>query len=95
MGDETTRLFFHHDNALVHAALQTLAKMENLSWTKINQPPYSPEVAPPNCLLKRSVDHFLQGRRFTEADKVREVLDDFFKSKPTKFYYRDGIHSMR
>lgn len=93
-GVHTSRIFFHQDNARPHTALQTVAKIEELGWTKINQPPYSPDIAPSDYHLFRSMDHFLRGRRFTEVDEVRAALVDFFASKPTKFY-ADGILSMR
>lgn len=93
-GVDTSRILFHQDNARPHTALQTLAKIEELGWTKLQQPPYSPDIAPSDYHLFRSMDHFLRGRRFTELDEVRTALDDFFASKPTKFY-TDGIRSMR
>jgi len=93
-GVYTSRIFFHQDNARPHTARQTLAKIEELGWTKINQPPYSPDIAPSDYHLFRSMEHFLRGRRFTEDGQVRAALDDFFKSKSTKFY-TDGIRSMR
>jgi histone-lysine N-methyltransferase SETMAR len=93
-GVDTSQIFFHQDNARPHTSQQTLAKIEELGWTKINQPPYSPDIAPSDYHLFRSMDHFLRDRHFTENDQVRAALEDFFRSKPSKFY-TDGIRSMR
>uniref|UniRef100_A0A8L8JUP5 Pyruvate kinase n=1 Tax=Heligmosomoides polygyrus TaxID=6339 RepID=A0A8L8JUP5_HELPZ len=67
---------------------------QELGWTKIKQPPYAPDIAPSDCHLLRSMDHFLYGRHFTEIDEVTVVVHDFIRSKPTKFY-RDVNHSLR
>ncbi|VDP04123.1 unnamed protein product [Heligmosomoides polygyrus] len=70
----------------VTSALEPLATMVN-KW----QPPYTPDIAPSDCHLLRSMDHFFHGRLFVEVDEVTAVIPDFFRSKPIKFY-RDVIH---
>lgn len=77
-GIDTRRIFFHQDNARPHTALQTLAKIEELGWTKLQQSPKP---------RHRAI-------RLSGPLPPRSALDDFFSSKPTKFY-TDGIRSMR
>lgn len=84
MGVETRRIFFHHHYVRPHTAHQTLAKIEELGWTKVNQPPYSPDIAPSDYRLFLSMDHFSNARRFSEVDEVRETLDVFFNRNPLK-----------
>ncbi|VDO77143.1 unnamed protein product [Heligmosomoides polygyrus] len=52
-----------------------------------------PDIAPSDCHLLRSMDHFIYGRHFAEIDEFTAVVHDFFRSKPTKFY-EDVIHSV-
>ena len=93
-GVDTSRIFFHQDIARPHTAQLMVANINELGWTKLQQPPYSPDIAQSDYHLFRSMDHFLRGRRFTEDGQVRAALEDFFSSKPTKFY-TDGIRLIR
>lgn len=77
-GIATARVCLQQDNARPHVSKQTLAKIEELGWDVLKHPPYSPDVAPSDYHLFRSLEHFLRGRRFTKDDDVRQALTDFF-----------------
>ncbi|CAK1598237.1 unnamed protein product [Parnassius mnemosyne] len=51
-------------------------------------PPYSPDLAPSDYYLFRSLQNFLDGKIFTSNEEVKNLLDQFFASKHQKFYER-------
>lgn len=85
VGDNIPKNFFQQDSARPHITRMTLAKTEKLGWRKINQPPYSPDIASSDYHLLRWLEYFLRGKRFTEDGQIQAALEDFFKSKPKKF----------
>ncbi|XP_018561025.1 histone-lysine N-methyltransferase SETMAR-like [Anoplophora glabripennis] len=54
----------HHDNARLHATALTVSKLEEMHWTQLDHPPYSPYLSPAificlgrlNKLLERNDD---------------------------------------
>ncbi|GFU01416.1 mariner Mos1 transposase [Trichonephila clavipes] len=65
---------FHQDNARPHTSLVTRQKLLQLEWDTMPHPPYSPDLAPSDYYLFRSLQKFL------------DHLDQFFASKDQKFY---------
>jgi histone-lysine N-methyltransferase SETMAR len=47
-------------------------------------PAYSPDAAPSDYGLFRSMEHFLRGRSF---ESVEEACQEFFDSKPKDWYF--------
>ena len=87
------KVYFLHDNARPHIANKTKKKLLALNWTVLTHPPYSPDLAPSDYHLFRSMAHHLKERRFKDEIELKEFLDTFFKAQPTKFYER-GIKSL-
>ena len=84
------RVFFLHDNARPHVAKLTCQKIQDLGWTKLLHPPYSPDMAPTDYHLFRSLSHFLDGRQFKDDDNLKICLQTFFDQKSLDFY-KQGI----
>ena len=82
---------FLHDNARPHVAQQTQAKINELGWELVTHPPYSPDLAPSDYHLFRSLEHSLRGKRFINVDQVKKHLSQYFASKSKSFYQR-GIY---
>nr|APL98298.1 putative DD34D transposase [Bactrocera tryoni] len=82
---------FHQDNARPHTSLMTRQKLLQLEWDVLPHPPYSPDLAPSDYYLFRSLQNFLDGRTFTSNQDVKNHLDQFFACKDQKFYER-GIN---
>ncbi|EPB76081.1 transposase [Ancylostoma ceylanicum] len=81
------------DNARPHTALQTLEKIQELGWEVLPHPPYSPDAAPSDYHLFKSLQHYLAGKRLTNSEEVKDRLTRFFESKPAQFY-RNGIEKL-
>ncbi len=81
---------FQQDNARPHVARRSLEIIEQLGWERLIHPPYSPDVAPSDYHLFRSLQHSLAGKRFYEVDDVKKHLTTYFAGKSTEFY-KQGI----
>lgn len=87
-GIDPARVCFQQDNAKPHTSRRTLAKLNELGWDVLKHPPYSPDIAPSDYHLFRSLEHFLRDRCFTEDRHVEVTLTEFFDQKPPVFYRR-------
>ena len=87
------RVFFLHDNARPHVAKLTRQKIQDLGWTTLPHPPYSPDMAPTDYHLFRSLSHSLDGRQFKDDDDLKSGLQTFFDQKSPDFY-KQGIYDL-
>ncbi|GFX16067.1 histone-lysine N-methyltransferase SETMAR [Trichonephila clavipes] len=88
---------FHQDNARLQTSLVTRQKLLQLEWDTMPHPPYSPDLAPSDYYLFRSLQNFLDGKTFTSNEEVKNHLDQFFAAKTKNFmsvelcyYQKDG-----
>ena len=54
------RIYFLHDNARPHIGKSTREKLLKLGWVTIPHPPYSPDLAPTDYHLYRSLSDYLR-----------------------------------
>ena len=64
--------------------------MRELGWEVLMHPPYSPDIAPSDYHLFKSLQNFLNGVKLASKEACENHLNQFFDQKPQKFY-RDGI----
>ena len=81
---------FHHDNARPHVSMQTRQKLLELGWDMLPHSPYSPDLAPSDYHLFRSLQNFLNGKNFDSLDACKNHLEQYFAQKNCKFY-EEGI----
>ena len=84
-------IYFLHDNARSHAAKLTFLALLELGWEILPHPPYSPDLAPTDYHIFRSLQNYLAEKSFDSLEQVEVDLHQFFEAKLPSFY-RDGIH---
>ena len=77
---------FHMDNARPHVALATKEKLKDFGWEVLQHPPYSPDIAPSDFHLSRSLQNHLDLRLFNSTDEIKKVLNVFLEEKQQSFY---------
>ncbi|KAG6799391.1 transposase [Apis mellifera caucasica] len=91
---------FHHNNARPHTSLVIRQKLLELGWDVLPHPPYSPDFAPSDYFLFRSLQNSLNGKNFNNDDDIKSYLIQFFANKNQKFYehgimmLKDGKRSL-
>ena len=76
-----------------HTSLVTRQKLLELGWDILPHPPYSPDLAPSDYFLFRSLQNSLNGKNFNNDD-IKSYLIQFFANKNQKFYER-GIMMLK
>ena len=84
------RIIFHQDNARPHVSLMTRQNLLQLGWEVLIHPPYSPDIAPSDFHLFRSLQNSLNGKNFHSLEDCKRHLEEFFAQKDKKFW-EDGI----
>ncbi|KAG5317544.1 MOS1T transposase, partial [Pseudoatta argentina] len=80
-----------HDNARPHVVKPVKTYLETLKWEVLPHPPYSPDIAPSDFHLFRSMAHGLADRRFHSYEEAKKWIDSWIGSKDMSFFRR-GIH---
>ena len=82
-----------HDNARPHVAAPVKTYLETLNWEVLSHPPYSPDIAPSDYYLFRSMAHGLSEQHFTSYEDTQNWVDSWIASKDEAFFRR-GIHML-
>lgn len=83
------RVLLQQDNARPHTAKVTRDKIEELGGIEIlPHPAFSPDLAPSDYYLFRSMAKFLRGKRFESRENIESAVQQFFASKPKEWFYQ-------
>ena len=58
------KILYHHDNAPAHSSLLAQAKLYEIGFELVHQPPYSPDLAPSDFYQFPNLKRLLTGKRF-------------------------------
>ncbi len=61
---------------------------EEFGWETLEHPPYSPDLAPSDYHIFRSMEHNLRNKKFKDEIGLENDVINFFNSKPVEFYSR-------
>lgn len=84
---------FQHDNARPHVSLQTRQKLIQLGWDVLPHSPYSPDLAPSDFHLFRSMQNFLNGKKIDTLEACKGHVDQFITQKENIFW-KNGIFKL-
>ncbi|EFN83583.1 Histone-lysine N-methyltransferase SETMAR, partial [Harpegnathos saltator] len=87
------KIILLHDNARPHVAKPVKTYLETLNWEVLPHPPYSPDTAPSDYHLFRSMAHGLSKQRFTSYEDTKNWVDSWIASKDEEFFQR-GIRML-
>jgi len=83
------KIILLYDNAWPHVAAPVKTYLETLKWEVLPHPPYSPNIAPSDYHLFRSMTHGLSEQHFTSYEDTKNCIDDWIASKdevlPTRY----------
>jgi len=68
---------------LNHIAAPVKTYLETLKWEVLPHPSYSPDIAPSDYHLFRSMTHGLSEQHFTSYEDTKNCIDDWIASKWT------------
>lgn len=91
--EKRAEVIFQHDNARPHTANLTKMVIQELEWEVLTHPAYSPDLAPSDFHLFRSLSNNLRGISFNNDVELQNWLHEFFASKPANFY-KQGIQKL-
>ena len=87
------KIYFQHDNDKSRISKFVTEKIAEFGWELLPNPPYSPDLAPSDYHLFRSLSNYLRGKNFENEEVLKIELQKFFGSKPQEFYAK-GIHDL-
>ncbi|CAK9816645.1 Histone-lysine N-methyltransferase SETMAR [Anthophora plagiata] len=82
-----------HDNARPHVAQLTQQKLNELGYETLPHPAYSPDLSPTDYHFFKHLDHYLQGKIFTNQAAAENAFKEFINSRTTEFY-ATGINKL-
>jgi len=72
----------HHDNSSVHDALRVREFLAKNSITKMDHPPYSPDLAPCDFWLFPKLNNALKGQRFADLSDIQRNVKTILRGIP-------------
>jgi histone-lysine N-methyltransferase SETMAR len=86
-------VILQHDNATPHRHKDVLDKIAAFGWEILPHAAYSPDKAPTDYHLNRSIKNKLGGKKFANDGELMDELKAYFASKKAEFFKR-GIEKL-
>ncbi|UYV69955.1 SETMAR [Cordylochernes scorpioides] len=87
------KVIYQHDNARPHVAKVVKETLEALQWDVLPHPLYSPDIAPSDYHMFRSITHGLAEQHFTSYEESKNWVNVWIASKDEEFF-RHGIRML-
>ena len=80
------KVILQQENAKPHVARLVKEALALLGWDVLPHPPYSPDLAPSDYHLFRSMQHSLSEQHFSSYEEIKNWLDEWIASKEEHFF---------
>ncbi|UYV81906.1 hypothetical protein LAZ67_21000083 [Cordylochernes scorpioides] len=90
---DTLAVPHHRWSSRIFMARRLCCVFETLKWEVLPHPPYSPDIAPSDYYLFRSMQHGLADQHFSNYDEVKKWIDEWIATKEPAFF-GDGIRQL-
>ncbi|UYV78320.1 hypothetical protein LAZ67_16000961 [Cordylochernes scorpioides] len=80
------KVIYQHDNARPHVAKVVKETLEALQWDVLPHPLYSPDIAPSDYHMFRSMTHGLAEQHFTSYEEAKNWVNVWISSKDEDFF---------
>lgn len=81
------KMIFQHDNGHMFGKIVKVT-LEELGWDVLPHPPYSPDIAPSDYHLFRSMAHGLSDQHFNIYEEIEKWLNEWIASKDESFFHQ-------
>ncbi|GBP31815.1 Mariner Mos1 transposase [Eumeta japonica] len=80
------KIILLHDNAPPHVAVLVKTYLKTLDWEVLSHPQYSPDIAPSDYHLFRTMAHALSDQPFTSYEDIKKCVDFWIDSIDKEFF---------
>ena len=77
---------FHHNNAPAHNALSIRQFLAEKNITVLEQPPYSPDLAPCDFFLFPKLKGVIKGTRFEDVEAIKRAVTTELRGIPEESF---------
>jgi len=95
LGKFTKGVLLLHDNAPAHRALATQKKLAYLSFKCLDNPAYSPDLAPSDYHLFPGLIKQLKDRHFSSDAEVLAAAETWLDGQPSEFFFSEWLAKVR
>ncbi|CAH2106531.1 unnamed protein product [Euphydryas editha] len=82
-----------YDNARSHVAQVVKAALQELEREVLQHPPYTPDLAPTDYHLLRSLSNHMRSVSFDREEGFKNLLNNIFDTRPDDFW-QNGIEKL-
>ena len=74
-------VLLHRDNMPAHTPAVAMATIRGYGFQLLNHPPYSPDLAPTDYHVLRSLKDYVHGHNFYSDEEVIYAVNDWFEQQ--------------